>query len=47
MVGAHTDSPCLKLRPVSKNSKSGFLMVNVETYGGEAERGLCGEGAGA
>jgi aspartyl aminopeptidase len=34
MIGAHTDSPCLKLRPVSKSTKSGFLMVNVETYGG-------------
>lgn len=34
MVGAHTDSPCLKLKPVSKSSKAGCLMVNVETYGG-------------
>jgi aspartyl aminopeptidase len=34
MVGAHTDSPCLKLKPVSKSSRAGCLMVNVETYGG-------------
>jgi len=34
MIGAHTDSPCLKLKPVSKSSKSGWLMINVETYGG-------------
>jgi aspartyl aminopeptidase len=34
MLGAHTDSPCLKLKPVSKFSKAGYLMVNVETYGG-------------
>ena len=27
-------SPCLKLKPVSKGSKPGFQMVNVEPYGG-------------
>ena len=27
-------SPCLKLKPVSKSVKSGYLTVNVETYGG-------------
>lgn len=27
-------SPCLKLKPRSKGVKSGFLMVNVEPYGG-------------
>lgn len=34
MIGAHTDSPCLKLKPVSKSTKSDYLMLNVETYGG-------------
>ncbi|GAX84190.1 hypothetical protein CEUSTIGMA_g11613.t1 [Chlamydomonas eustigma] len=34
MIGAHTDSPCLKLKPVTKSTKSGYLMVNIETYGG-------------
>ncbi|XP_061366553.1 probable aspartyl aminopeptidase [Gastrolobium bilobum] len=34
VVGAHTDSPCLKLKPVSKVVKGGFLEVGVQTYGG-------------
>jgi aspartyl aminopeptidase len=34
VVGAHTDSPALKLKPVSKRSASGCLQVNCETYGG-------------
>ncbi|KAB1217327.1 putative aspartyl aminopeptidase [Morella rubra] len=34
MVGAHTDSPCLKLKPVTKVSKGGYLEVGVQTYGG-------------
>ncbi|CAA6667582.1 unnamed protein product [Spirodela intermedia] len=33
IIAAHTDSPCLKLKPVSASTKSGFLMVNVQTYG--------------
>ncbi|CAN6452495.1 unnamed protein product [Victoria cruziana] len=34
VIAAHTDSPCLKLKPVSASSKAGYLMVNVQTYGG-------------
>lgn len=34
IIGAHTDSPCPKLKPVSKVTKHGFLEVGVQTYGG-------------
>ncbi|EEF51817.1 Aspartyl aminopeptidase, putative [Ricinus communis] len=34
VVGAHTDSPCIKLKPVSKVTKSGYLEVGVQPYGG-------------
>jgi len=34
MIGAHTDSPCLKLKPRSKKIKSGYLSVGVQCYGG-------------
>ncbi|XP_047256806.1 probable aspartyl aminopeptidase isoform X2 [Capsicum annuum] len=34
VIAAHTDSPCLKLKPKSASTKSGYLMVNVQTYGG-------------
>jgi len=35
IVGAHTDSPCLRLRPKSRVAKTGnYLQVGVHVYGG-------------
>ena len=34
MVGAHTDSPCLRLRPKTNQKSEGLLKLGVATYGG-------------
>jgi len=34
MVGAHTDSPCLKVKPNPEIHKQGYFQLGVEVYGG-------------
>ena len=34
MVGAHTDSPVLRIKPVSNKREAGYVQIGVETYGG-------------
>lgn len=34
VIGAHTDSPCLKLNPKSKASNKGIDQCSVSCYGG-------------
>ncbi|MDA9366634.1 M18 family aminopeptidase, partial [Pseudomonadales bacterium] len=34
IVGAHTDSPCLKVKPKPENYLNGYLNIGVEVYGG-------------
>ena len=34
MVGAHTDSPCLKVKPTPETVRQGCLRLGVEVYGG-------------
>ena len=34
MVGGHTDSPCLKIKPTPEVKQKGFFQLGVEVYGG-------------
>jgi aspartyl aminopeptidase len=34
LAGAHTDSPCLKIKPVAEIVKHGYGQLGVEVYGG-------------
>ena len=34
MVGAHTDSPCLKVKPHPEMNSQGYFQLGVEVYGG-------------
>lgn len=34
LTGAHTDSPCLKLKPFPELKSSGYMLLDVEIYGG-------------
>jgi aspartyl aminopeptidase len=34
MVGAHTDSPCLRIKPQPELVRNGYLQLGVEVYGG-------------
>lgn len=34
IAAGHSDSPCLRVKPISTLNKAGYLSVGVETYGG-------------
>jgi len=34
MLGAHTDSPCLKVKPQPELNRKGYMQLGIEVYGG-------------
>jgi Aspartyl aminopeptidase len=34
LIGAHTDSPCLKVKPQPEKLREGYLQLGVDVYGG-------------
>ena len=34
LAGAHTDSPCLKIKPIPELQRQGYFQLGVEVYGG-------------
>ncbi len=34
MIGAHTDSPCLKLKPLPEKTSEDYFQTGIEVYGG-------------
>ncbi|MFK7899546.1 MAG: M18 family aminopeptidase [Cyclobacteriaceae bacterium] len=34
MIGAHTDSPCLKVKSNPTSTREGYQLLNIEVYGG-------------
>ena len=34
LTGAHTDSPCLKIKPVAEVRNKGYIQLGLEVYGG-------------
>lgn len=34
IVGAHTDSPCLKVKSAPTSTREGYQLLNIEVYGG-------------
>ena len=40
LVGAHSDSPCLKVKPNALTTERGYVKVGVELYGGCVAKSL-------